>query len=265
MKTPLELGDILKAARLEQKLELPELSARTGLPEKYLEALERGAHEELPGRAYARIYYLNYARALKLDHEGLMQSWPQQAVRPAESLPPRATRGKWRLFVWLGLPIAALAIWGLFRGPAPVRQRAVEEPDGLKPAPAYSFDTTAGGQDSMFPDSMAEAGAVDSVGASPQAESTQVAERSPVLHRLKLVARADTWIVIEADGDTVSALVLNRGEELNAEASSAFVLTVMLPKEVDATLDGAPLDMPAGGTRPLLRHKIELQSQEGGP
>ena len=162
MKTPLELGDILKAARLDQKLELAELAARTGLPEKYLEALERGAHEELPGRAYARIYYLNYARALKLDHEGLMQSWPQQTVRPAESLPPNAPRGTRRLFVWLGLPIAALAVWGLFRDPVPVSQRADEKPDELQQAPALSFDTTAGGEDSMISASLTGAAVVDS-------------------------------------------------------------------------------------------------------
>ena len=96
MKTPIELGQILKAARLEKNLELSDLSVKIGLPEHYLAALESGEHDRLPGRAYARIYYLNYARELNLDPDELMRSWPQPK-QSSEPVPARRSRSAGRL------------------------------------------------------------------------------------------------------------------------------------------------------------------------
>jgi len=260
MKTPLELGEILKAARVQQNLNLAELSLRTGLPEKYLHALERGAHDELPGRAYARIYYLNYARALKLDYEGLMQAWPQP-TRPPE---PAVVQRGWGMFVWLGIPIAALAIWGIFRGAAPVTERGTESAATSRAEPKISADSA--GQPALSPDadSFAMIGVLDTAPRPPAADKTP-AHLPPVRHRLTLAARAASWVVIEADGDTVAAETLIPGRTLIGEATFDFVLTILLPSQVDATLDDSLLEMPNGGLRPLLRYRIALHNPEGGP
>jgi hypothetical protein len=267
MKSPLELGEILKTEREKQKIELAELSIRTGLPEKYLVALERGTHDELPGRAYARIYYLNCARALKLDTESLMLEWPQPVSRVpqmGQGVPAR----KGTAFVWLGLPLVALALWGIFRGTATISERAVgtevpvETSEDLFSDRAADLDGPAEGDSlsSVLP----AAGVIDSTGDSVAAAPAPPVE-APVRHRLTLRARAASEVVIKADGVPVEDLVLKPGEEVEAEATVDFVLTVTSPESMDATLDGEPLVLPDRGRRALVDHRIELNPQKEGP
>jgi hypothetical protein len=60
-------GAILRAARLEQRLELSHIAAETRIPLRHLEAIEGDAFEALPSRAYAIGFARSYARVLGLN------------------------------------------------------------------------------------------------------------------------------------------------------------------------------------------------------
>ena len=105
MMDPKELGTMLRTAREHRGLDIAECAKQTGLPREYLLALESGDFDRLPGIAYARIYYLNYARMLGLDAEELQLLW--QEPRPLQVEPVK--RRHWPLFVTL-LVVTAIAV-----------------------------------------------------------------------------------------------------------------------------------------------------------
>ena len=61
------VGEKLRAARLDQGLELAELSARTKISAKFLAALENDDRQSIPGGFFYRNWVQQYARALSLD------------------------------------------------------------------------------------------------------------------------------------------------------------------------------------------------------
>jgi hypothetical protein len=73
---------------------------------------------------------------------------------------------------------------------------------------------------------------------------------------LQVTAGEQSWVVIEADGDTVAARVLVGGQSLHAEAENEFRLTVTNPRGLRVELNGEPVPGSARTDRPLIRHLI---------
>jgi cytoskeleton protein RodZ len=131
---PTTVGEKLRGAREAQGLELAEIAARTRIPQRHLEAIEKSDYVGLPSVTYSLGFAKSYARALGLDEveiardlrEELGNSPERAAPTPSYELedpsrvPPRG-------LAWAGLIIAVLALigvalWygtGLFRGSAP--------------------------------------------------------------------------------------------------------------------------------------------------
>lgn len=82
----MELGQRLAAARAERGWSLADAQRGTDIRLKYLEALERGDLEALPGWAYARAFVRTYARALGLDADGLVAEFEVEAPPPPEEM-----------------------------------------------------------------------------------------------------------------------------------------------------------------------------------
>ena len=62
-----EIGNVLRAARERQGIELGEVERETRIRERYLAALEAEKFELLPARAYAKGFLRVYADFLGLD------------------------------------------------------------------------------------------------------------------------------------------------------------------------------------------------------
>lgn len=113
----MHLGARLAAARAERGWSLADAQRGTDIRLKYLEALERGDLDALPGWAYARAFVRTYARALSLDADQLVAEF-EQAAPPEEmeiepiGLPP-ARRFPVRRAVLgaIGLCTVALVAW----------------------------------------------------------------------------------------------------------------------------------------------------------
>lgn len=67
-----ELGRLLSEARAARELSLADVEAATRIRQKYLEAFEAGAYDELPDGATTRGFLRIYARYLDLDIEQVM-------------------------------------------------------------------------------------------------------------------------------------------------------------------------------------------------
>ncbi|MBU1202596.1 helix-turn-helix domain-containing protein [Patescibacteria group bacterium] len=76
------LSDKLKQARISQEVSLEEMSQATKIQIKYLEILEEGDYQKLPGDIYAKAWLKLYADFLSLDISELLADYKiEKSVR----------------------------------------------------------------------------------------------------------------------------------------------------------------------------------------
>jgi len=263
MKSTQELGAVLREAREARKASVGELSDKTGLPEKYLQALEDGDHDLLPGKAYARIYYLNYARALQLDTELLMLDWPHPEGEQAPA-PVVETPNPWpnRILIAISAIAVVVIIYALWpsKATSPKPPQVDSSEDVTQPIDSAALIDTAGDTTLSQPEDTLSQAAAQATQATPP-----VQPKPPQTFALEVRASSQSWVVIEADGDTVEASVLAGGGSLHAEASDDFVLTAARPEVVRVLLDGKEVSLPEDRTRPLVRHRIDPRAKGERP
>jgi transcriptional regulator with XRE-family HTH domain len=68
-----EIGNVLRTAREDRHLSLPDVARMLHIRARYLEALEKGDFTELPGLPYAKGYIQAYAVFLELDKDEIMR------------------------------------------------------------------------------------------------------------------------------------------------------------------------------------------------
>src|SRR5262249_49713453 len=113
-QTPMDVGAVLKQARLRRGQSFEVVFQHTRIPKKFLEALESNRFDEFPAAVYLQGFLKGYCEHLDLEFEPL---WSQ--IRPSQ---PRAPR-----------PPEPAPV----RAPAPVRPpEAPRTPAPAAPAPA---------------------------------------------------------------------------------------------------------------------------------
>lgn len=96
-----EIGEILKEARIEKGYTLDDLQQITKIQKRYLEAIEDGNTEILPGRFYARAFVKQYADIVGLNGEELLEEHESMTAQEASeefadsvNVPPTRTQVK---------------------------------------------------------------------------------------------------------------------------------------------------------------------------
>jgi cytoskeleton protein RodZ len=112
-----EIGARLREARKGMHLTSPQAAQALHIRSIYLEALEEGRFEALPGHAYAKGYLQSYAAFLQLDKDEILRQFEQveAALKKGFYIPQSISREKkpTNAMVWGG-PAAALVaflIW----------------------------------------------------------------------------------------------------------------------------------------------------------
>ncbi|WHU01461.1 MULTISPECIES: helix-turn-helix domain-containing protein [unclassified Sphingomonas] len=141
---PTTVGEKLRAAREAQGLDLPEVAARTRIPQRHLEAIEKGNYAGLPSITYALGFAKAYARAVGADevviarelrtelHRNPERAAPVPAYETSDParVPPRGL-AIFGVILALVLIAGAIVYYGtdLFRGSAPAPETlTTEEP-----------------------------------------------------------------------------------------------------------------------------------------
>jgi len=122
-----DLGVLLRTAREERGYSLDDIQEMTKIRKRYLEALESGDHNVLPGSFYVRAFVKNYSEAVGLNPDEVLRVYQHEVpstVEPtAEQVPIRSPRrvksqaterwGKigFNLFMWLFLILIFIVIW----------------------------------------------------------------------------------------------------------------------------------------------------------
>ncbi|MBI1216464.1 MAG: DUF4115 domain-containing protein [Alphaproteobacteria bacterium] len=112
---PQKSGALLRAARLEKKLDLDEISATINVRVAQLKAIEEGHIDQLPGMTYALGFVKSYATLLKLDPVEIVNKFKAEhsetATKPELNFPEPIPESKMPDPFIIGA--AALAVVGL--------------------------------------------------------------------------------------------------------------------------------------------------------
>ncbi|MHB1128080.1 MAG: helix-turn-helix domain-containing protein [Bacillota bacterium] len=73
-----KVGEILFTTRTEKGLTFRQVEEATKIRSKYLEAIEKGVPEEIPGRVYALGFLRSYACFLGLDAHDLIHQFNEE-------------------------------------------------------------------------------------------------------------------------------------------------------------------------------------------
>jgi cytoskeletal protein RodZ len=92
-----ELGQFLKKARIEKNMSIEKVQEITKIRNRYIEAIEKGDYNVLPGQFYARAFIKSYAEAIGINAEALLQQYenelPQVPKAPVEPTIQKRKRG----------------------------------------------------------------------------------------------------------------------------------------------------------------------------
>ena len=75
------VGERLKLERERQSRTIEDLAEATHIDRKYLEALERGEVDALPGRAFGKLYIRAYADLLGFEPQPLIDAYDLDVLK----------------------------------------------------------------------------------------------------------------------------------------------------------------------------------------
>ncbi|WP_213982386.1 helix-turn-helix domain-containing protein [Sphingomonas sp. dw_22] len=145
---PAKIGERLRIAREAQGLDIAEIASRTRIPQRHLEAIEKGNYTGLPSVTYAMGFAKAYARAVGVDEVAIAREvraelgdYERPAVAPEYPLED-PSRVPSRGLAWAGVIVAILVLAGvglwfgtnLFRGGAPASEGLVQVQDNAAAA-----------------------------------------------------------------------------------------------------------------------------------
>lgn len=134
------IGRRLRDARLAMRQEIEEMARALHIRTRYLQALEDGAFQNLPGDAYVRGYLAQYARALALDANAFVEAYAKIGGLPQRRffyIPETIRRehhpSRHLVLVTLALSLALAGLWIAFL-PSSSPRLSLVQPPPLPPA-----------------------------------------------------------------------------------------------------------------------------------
>lgn len=251
----LSIGSVLRQERLRQNLGADEISRRTRIAQRFIEALERDDFEHLPATVFTRGFVQQYCKALDIDSEPLLRALPKPDIEnaPLPLPPPGPKRMVWdprvksalQTVVMLGVAsLAITAAWTRFSN-----------------GPYFSFDSfrvRTAEPVKAAPQPHTPAPAVASTPVAPEiAKPVEAAPAEPEIHaavEVAVAASQTSWVRITADGKVNFAGLLRVGEKRRVSASQRVTLLAGNAGGVEVTLNGKKLDPmgPPGQVRSVI-------------
>jgi cytoskeletal protein RodZ len=249
--TDLRFGDELRRERLVREITLEEISAATKISLRLLTALEKSDLSRLPAPAFTRGFIRSYALHIGIDPEEKVCAYMADLADAASGASPSAIRVRSRFRrgrgatagTIVGGVTAVLLLLGVIARPArhaapradrPLATRSAHV--ALKNVDASSEPTPAVRQ----PEPVAEV-----------ANSAATTDAAPLV-TLVLEFDSDSWIKLNASGETLFVGLVRRGQVRKFEARGGFQLSLGNAGGVRVTVDGRALD-PLGGAGQVVR------------
>jgi cytoskeletal protein RodZ len=86
--------------RQKRGISLAAIAAATKINSRYLEAIETGRYDRLPGEVYARNYIRQYAKAIDYEEDALIEEYVSTLPPKEPAVAPRPDRVPWLGWAW---------------------------------------------------------------------------------------------------------------------------------------------------------------------
>lgn len=272
------VGEKLRAARLDQGLELSEVSARTKIGPKFLAAIEADDRKSIPGGFFYRSWVQQYARALSLDSAPIMAeidqlliaeqapSLPGQVsgslseIKPARINIERPAGGGSRLAYSVVLLVAVVlgcsGLYAWWHKAVQTQDAPVDKPAAGTPAPIVAKQASPVATPPP-PAEQAVAKAIEpAVIGSPDGDV-----------QIEISATEQTWVSISGDGKQAFSGILQPAEIKTMAARDVARIRVGNAGGLQVRLNGKPIGPigPAGQVRTLIINKTGFQILDTKP
>ena len=243
------VGDILRSARVKQGLTIADIEKGTSIRALYIESIEQGNIDNLPGMVYAKGFVRNYAGFLHLDAEELVQQFAEENGTAAAPAAPTAEEKPRRISLnnigdaslaeisiggrksssagMLGKLVAGIVVLVALVGGGAALVSFINSPARETAAP--TAPARAETQPTQTP--AAEANAVDEARAASPAKDVRVSVR--------LTERC--WTEVTVDGKTVFEGLLEEGKTENWQGKESIVLRAGNAGALEVTVNGKKL------------------------
>jgi hypothetical protein len=217
------LGEFLRRERELRHITLDDVAEHTKISRRYLEAIEEGRYDRLPGETFVRGFIRSYAQSVGLDPTDTLLMYEQArgiravAPSPAEPRSPARRSRQRRALHWPLIAVAAvvglglLGVIGAMEGPKFLRFLSTSRVDSDKTA----------------------------------------AVSVPLI--LTVSADADTWVRVTIDHQDEQDMLLRAGQSAKWMGREHFLLSIGNAQAVRLQLNGRALSLPSTG-QSLLRH-----------
>lgn len=244
------VGDILRKERERQRMTIPEIEEGTSIRASYIEAIESGEYDKMPGRVYAKGFIKNYANFLNLNGDEMVKQFMTEVSPPAEVVEQTkdvTPESKSKSFSVSGrrleevsnnfssnhlvAAIIALAVivggFFYFRGPGTeVAQSDVTKPQEIQQVQQTKTETPAPAQTPT---------ATESVMTTPAS-----AAPAPKIDGVNLKASFsdDCWMLVTVDGNVVYEGVITAGQVMDWKGNTNVNVRVGNAGAVDFVMNG---------------------------
>jgi cytoskeletal protein RodZ len=228
-----EIGRQLQETRERLGLTLEEIERTTRIRKVRLEALERGELDSMPSQAQARGFLRNYAEALGLNAQELLDLYDEARGRKASPPRPaddrsatqtgtgRRSASELILTTLVALTVIAVLVWGsgqlievLSREPATPTEEVALAPlveDATPTPPAATATNPASGESAVEPTAIVPT-------------ATLILNVLDQVN-LRILAETDSFAAVVVDGEQVYRGRLQAGEQLNYTGDTAIEVT----------------------------------------
>jgi len=273
------VGEKLRTARLDQGLDLTELSARTKIGPKFLAALEADDRKTIPGGFFYRNWVGQYARALSLDSAAMTseidriliqeQASPLPGqdlgsvseIKPARINLDRRSGGGSRLTYSFALLVAVVlgcsGLYAWWHKAVQGQEARVEKSDPVPPVTAPVKQTPAPAE------TVAPAPATVAA-----VETDPVAKANPDGDvQIEISATEQTWVSISGDGKQAFSGILQPAEIKTVAARDGARIRTGNAGGLQVRLNGKSIGPigPAGQVRTVIINKSGFQIVETKP
>jgi cytoskeletal protein RodZ len=272
------ISETLRQARLRSGVDLDKLAAKTKINPRYLEAIEKGDFDKLPGGIFARMFIKQYADAVGLDGASFAEEFQRSsqlgntpsahptktfaeahsAFHPtipafttaADSVRNERLTSMLSSLIWVVAVILVCA--GAYYGLAHVPPRPAAREEAVAPKPAKTPETApapsspAPTAEQPKPETAktetkeGEAKPAENATIPPAAPAPATDPSAPV--QLQLTATEDVWVTAIADGKTVVSEMMHPGSSKAVSASKGARITLGNAGGIDITFNGKKLE-----------------------
>ena len=220
------LGEKIKALRESKAISREQLYNRTKISVRYLEAIEEGRWDLLPGQAYLRPFIKSIAEALETDYDELIEVIDKPDKKKpdngdAEQAKKKRFDYRWPAVFAILIIVAAIIVFlkpieNLLTNNDSSLQMPVAKAENDHAILKHSYSSTADMQKYIVdPDR---------------------------IHTLELTAQDSVWVVLSAGSDTLFAGIMRPGRVIKESALEPFNLFMGKPNTVTVKYDNTELD-----------------------